>query len=283
VAGVQPQNEALVLRTLEVIWQHYLDESETFDSHPRSPCLVEALHGAIERNSDNIVSWLSPSVEKGNSQQAKCYPDLRGLAHHGSYIISSIAEPPLGKALQLTGHSLLQSSLVAFDSGHWQSSVVRSRRPAAERPVCWAAAERIPMSDRKFEGGCLCASTRFRASGTATSRCYCHCNSCRLAFGAPFVAWATFPAAEFRLIRGELTQYQSSEGVLRGFCALCGTGMTYSHQGRIGQIDVAVATLDDPGSLQPEYHIWVSHKLSWVSLGDQLPQFAEWRASEGQA
>ena len=119
------------------------------------------------------------------------------------------------------------------------------------------------MSDREFEGGCLCASTRFRVSGTAMSRCYCHCKSCRLAFGAPFVAWVTFPAAKFRLIRGELAQYQSSEGVLRGFCASCGTGITYSNQARIERIDVAVATLDDPGSLQPEYHIWVSHKLPW--------------------
>jgi len=136
-----------------------------------------------------------------------------------------------------------------------------------------------PLSDREFEGGCLCASTRFRVSETAKSRCYCHCNSCRLAFGAPFVAWATFPTAEFRLIRGELAQYQSSEGVLRGFCASCGTGVTYRNQGRIDQIDVAVATLDNPGSLQPEYHIWISHKLSWVTPGNQLPQFAEWRTS----
>ena len=137
----------------------------------------------------------------------------------------------------------------------------------------------VQLSDREFEGGCLCASTRFRVSGTATSRCSCHCNTCRLAFGAPFVAWATFPAAEFRLIRGELAQYESSEDVLRGFCGTCGSGINYRNQRRIEQIDIAVATLDNPGSLQPEYHIWVSHKLSWVILSDQLPQFAEWRRS----
>jgi hypothetical protein len=135
------------------------------------------------------------------------------------------------------------------------------------------------LSNQEFEGGCLCASTRFRVSGTAKSRCYCHCRSCRLASGAPFVAWATFPAAEFRLIHGKLAQYRSSESVLRGFCDSCGTGITYRNQRQIEQIDVAVATLDDSGSLQPEYHIWVSHRLSWVTLGDELPQFAEWRTS----
>ena len=134
-------------------------------------------------------------------------------------------------------------------------------------------------SGREFEGGCLCASVRFRVSGTATSRCYCHCRSCRLASGAPFVAWATFLADDFRLIRGELAQYQSSEAVLREFCALCGTGITYRNERRIELIDVAVATLDDPGLLRPEYHIWVSHKPSWVTTGDQLPEFAEGKTS----
>ncbi len=135
------------------------------------------------------------------------------------------------------------------------------------------------MNNGELEGGCLCASTRFRVSGTATSRCYCHCNSCRLAFGAPFVAWASFPAPEFQVIRGELAQYRSSEGVLRGFCASCGTGISYFNRRRIDQVDIAVATLDTPGLAQPEFHIWVSHKLPWVSVGDPLPQFTEWRTN----
>ena len=133
------------------------------------------------------------------------------------------------------------------------------------------------MSAQEFDGGCLCESTRFRLCGPATNRCYCHCRSCRLASGAPFVAWATFPAAEFRLIRGELAQYRSSEKVYRGFCASCGTAITYRHDARPEELDVALATLDEPASLQPECHIWVSLKLSWVIPADQLPQFPEWR------
>ena len=42
---------------------------------------------------------------------------------------------------------------------------------------------------------------------------------------------------------------------------------------------VEVAILDDPGLLKPEYHIWISDKLSWVAPRDQLPQFPEWRTS----
>jgi hypothetical protein len=64
---------------------------------------------------------------------------------------------------------------------------------------------------------------------------------------------------------------------VRGFCASCGAAITYGHQARPEEIDVAIATLDEPASLQPEYHVWVSQKLPWVTLEDHLPQFPEWR------
>jgi hypothetical protein len=133
------------------------------------------------------------------------------------------------------------------------------------------------MTDPEYEGGCLCGATRFRAAGAASQLCYCHCRSCRGASGAPFVAWATFPAAGFRIARGALALHRSSEPVLRGFCATCGTALTYAHAARPAEIDVALAALDDPGVLRPACHIWVSHKLPWVELGDGLPRFAEWR------
>ncbi|MGI9589907.1 MAG: GFA family protein [Myxococcota bacterium] len=127
-----------------------------------------------------------------------------------------------------------------------------------------------------FEGGCLCASTRFRVTGEAKNRCYCHCRSCRLAAGAPFVAWGTFPTGGFQVIEGELREHRSSAKVLRGFCASCGTAISYRHEERPGELDVALATLDDPAAVTPECHIWVSQKLPWVALADGLPGFPEW-------
>jgi hypothetical protein len=134
-------------------------------------------------------------------------------------------------------------------------------------------------TDRR-EGGCLCGATRFRVGGPATNRCCCHCRSCRRASGAPFVAWATFRADAFQLLRGGLARHCSSEKVLRGFCPSCGTALTYVHEARPGEIDVAVAALDDPAALPPHFHIWVSHKLPWVVLADGLPQHAGWRTGD---
>ena len=131
------------------------------------------------------------------------------------------------------------------------------------------------MASISFSGRCLCSQTRFQASGGATHLCYCHCRSCRRASGAPFVAWGTVRSEGFRLTRGELTRFPSSEEVNRGFCATCGSALTYAHDARPQELDVTLATLDEPSLLQPEYHIWVSHKLPWVVLNDGLPQYPE--------
>jgi hypothetical protein len=94
------------------------------------------------------------------------------------------------------------------------------------------------------------------------------------------VAWATFPNDQFEVTRGQLALCKSSEKVVRRFCASCGSSITYQREDRPDELDVALATLDDPASLPPpEYHIWVSHKLSWIVIGDHLPQYPEWRTS----
>jgi len=133
------------------------------------------------------------------------------------------------------------------------------------------------MSANELEGGCLCGAIRFRVSGESSNRCCCHCRSCRLASGAPFVAWATYPCEAFRVTSGKLAQHVSSADASRGFCAVCGTSISYAHAARPGQIDVSVATLDEPAALAPEFHIWVSHKIPWLALEDGLPRHPEWR------
>ena len=135
------------------------------------------------------------------------------------------------------------------------------------------------MSKASYEGSCLCGKTRYRAQGPATNLCYCHCRSCRGAAGASMVAWATFEKAKFEVTAGDLMLYRSSSHVLRGFCPRCGTALTYVHDRRPDAIDVTLATIPDPGDLHPRAHIWVSHKLPWVTLGDGLPQFPEWAPS----
>ena len=45
------------------------------------------------------------------------------------------------------------------------------------------------MTSRVTEGGCLCRAVRYRVNGVPIVTSLCHCRTCRLAAGAPSVAW----------------------------------------------------------------------------------------------
>jgi hypothetical protein len=129
------------------------------------------------------------------------------------------------------------------------------------------------MTGLRYSGGCLCGAVRYEVGGPAGTLCYCHCHSCRRAAGAPFVAWGTFSRAAWRVTRGQLHQYRSSAAVLRGFCAACGGALTYCHAERSAEIDVTLASLDQPAALVPQMHVWVADKLPWIGIDDDLPRF----------
>ncbi len=129
------------------------------------------------------------------------------------------------------------------------------------------------MAGTPYSGGCFCGAVRYEVSGAARALCYCHCESCRRAAGSPAVAWGTFARGDFRVTRGSMAQLNSSPQVLRGFCARCGSCLSYSHEARGGEIDITLATLDEPALLAPQKHVWVADKLPWVRIDDGLPQF----------
>jgi hypothetical protein len=130
------------------------------------------------------------------------------------------------------------------------------------------------MPDPAHLGRCLCGSVRYRASGSWRNLCNCHCTSCRRAAGAPFVAWGTVDLDQLEFIAGRPALVRSSKNVQRGFCGVCGTTLTYAHAARAKELDVTLASLEDPSSLAPRAHIWVQDKLPWIRIDDGLAQFA---------
>lgn len=136
------------------------------------------------------------------------------------------------------------------------------------------------MSEIVRTGRCFCGEVHYRVTGTPRTVCFCHCESCRRAAGAPNVVWATFPTARFAVTEGRLTVHASSPDVERGFCARCGTPVTYFHGARPTELDVTVATLDDAHALKPQMHIWVDDKLPWVSIDDGLPAYGKFRSDD---
>jgi hypothetical protein len=124
-----------------------------------------------------------------------------------------------------------------------------------------------------IEGGCLCGAVRYRAFWPAYGITHCHCQTCRRASGAPFVTWAGFDADKFTFIQGEPASNKSSPNVLRTFCGKCGTALTYQCAELPGSIDVTLGSMDDPAMLEPQDHTWTESRLSWIVLGDQLPEY----------
>lgn len=127
------------------------------------------------------------------------------------------------------------------------------------------------------EGGCLCGALRYRATRTTAIPAYCHCRTCRRASAAPVVAWITVARDDFAFTQGQPRSYQSSEHVLRTFCPVCGTPLTYANDRYPGALDVTTASLDAPEHFAPSDHVWISHALPWLELGDDLPRHAKFR------
>ena len=134
------------------------------------------------------------------------------------------------------------------------------------------------MSD-PIEGGCLCGAIRYRATSAPIAATLCHCRSCRLAAGAPSVAWTVFRTEDFVFVSGQPGEFTSSPDVIRAFCGKCGTPLTYRRPSKARTIDVTTATLDTADDFAPAKEIWVQEKLSWECLNDRIPHYA--RSSVG--
>ena len=130
-------------------------------------------------------------------------------------------------------------------------------------------------------GGCLCGAVRYRVKGEPQATSLCHCFSCRRSTGAPSLAWAIFAEDAVEITDGALAEHESSPNVYRGFCARCGTSLTYRRDSRPGLFDVTTASLDDPEAFPPAREIYLEEKLSWMTAHPELPHFARSSAEGG--
>ena len=126
-----------------------------------------------------------------------------------------------------------------------------------------------------LRGGCFCGYVRYEATGVAFHESNCHCSICRRTTGAPFVSWFGVLRSEFRIVRGEPTRFESTAQATRSFCPRCGTQLMFEHRDFPDKIGVTTSSLDDPVSLPPKTHIYVSSKLPWIKLADGLPECPE--------
>ena len=126
------------------------------------------------------------------------------------------------------------------------------------------------MSTQAYTGGCQCGAVRYRIDGPLTNAHVCHCRMCQKAAGNYFMPLANAQKADFRLTRGELAVFSSSQSVERGFCAKCGTPLTFDTV-TAAHLNVVLGSLDDPAAVQPEVQYGTESKMPWFAGLDTLP------------
>jgi hypothetical protein len=131
----------------------------------------------------------------------------------------------------------------------------------------------LEQTEMIHEGGCLCGAVRFKAEGQPINVRICHCRLCQKAMGAPFFARALF-AQDALSLEGPIGRHPSSESLERLFCQTCGTRLG-SRRTNGTAAGVALALFDDRNAFAPTEHIWVSEKIAWVKIADELPQHPE--------
>jgi len=118
-----------------------------------------------------------------------------------------------------------------------------------------------------LHGRCLCGAIRFTADGPPKWTAYCHCASCRRHTGAPVSAYAGFEAIKVRFTHGQPAHFASSPGVRRGFCARCGSTLSFEGERWPGELHLHVGAFDEPAGLAPTGHAFADERLPWLHLG----------------
>lgn len=114
-----------------------------------------------------------------------------------------------------------------------------------------------------IEGGCQCGAARFRAVGEPKFVSNCHCAACRKATGAAFSTWIGFAEGDVAW-KGAPSFYESSLGATRGFCASCGTPLSYAGAKWPGELHFLIGVLDEPARFVPRNEAFADEALPWA-------------------
>ncbi len=127
------------------------------------------------------------------------------------------------------------------------------------------------MAERRG-GGCACGAVRFEAVGPPKWTALCHCESCRRHCSAPVVAWMGYTPETVRWT-GERKMRRSSDIATRGFCADCGTQLSFESTRWPGELHLYAVALDDPSDYAPDLHCHMAEQLAWLHIEDDLPRY----------
>lgn len=86
------------------------------------------------------------------------------------------------------------------------------------------------------------------------------------------MVWVAFKIENVKVIKGEISIYQSSANLQRGFCGNCGSNVSIHYD---KCFDIPLGAFENPDAIEITRHIWAKRALKHVSLDDNLPKYDE--------
>ena len=134
------------------------------------------------------------------------------------------------------------------------------------------------MSAVLLTGGCQCGAVRYALDQQPVNVHVCHCRMCQKAVGGPFAVICPVMKTAFRVTRGTISYFHSSDVARRGFCAACGTPLLFEYpEGE--DLGVLVGTLDEPDRAPPENQYGNESRVAWygnlLSVPGDRPTYAD--------
>jgi hypothetical protein len=127
------------------------------------------------------------------------------------------------------------------------------------------------------EGGCSCGAVRYRLTAEPLIVHACHCLNCQRQTGSAFVINVLIETHRLEIASGDPARVDvpRDEGLQPIWrCPTCQVAL-FSEYSRPWVRFVRAGTLDDPGSVQPDVHIYTRSKRDWVTLPQSVPAFEQ--------
>jgi hypothetical protein len=124
-------------------------------------------------------------------------------------------------------------------------------------------------------GSCRCGAVRYEVADEFLYAANCHCSQCRAATGSAFKSFAGIEREKLTVTQGfdDVAVFGDDDDLNDTRCAACGSFL-FSVIG--DRVHVAMGSLVDEPSIEPEAHIFVGSKAPWFEITDELPQFDEY-------
>ena len=126
------------------------------------------------------------------------------------------------------------------------------------------------MTTLPLTGGCQCGAVRFACDAEPQNVHVCHCRMCQKAVGGPFAVICPVLKTAFRVTRGEIAWFRSSELARRGFCRDCGTPMIFDYP-EFPDIGVLSGCFDQPDRVPPVIQYGNESRVGWYAHLSELP------------